>query len=329
MRADSRATKSSCIGDMTVEKKLPLRRSPLDQQIRLLRLSRHSQLRRRQADRHRPGRLGPQDARQAGLRADRRVHEAPRPPVHRGPLHVRRRRPRRALRSKPRASGSGSRQSRSLRSEDMDPIPATSWRSCSAISAKASSGRSSASRAATTIKKTENKGYNERLADAEVHGVRRRKRGDDHVRAGPGGRPRHGAVRRQVRNPRRQAIIAGQQVIEKFNCTGCHTLDMERWDLAYEPGRFRRCGGNRRLSIPQAALHAAADRPLRKPTPAAHACTRVHRHAAGGRTGKPYDWTRTGDPIEPDDTAKRSYSFVLWANALLDGKPWLAGLQNC
>src|SRR5690606_23509998 len=37
---------------------------------------------------------------------------------------------------------------------------------------------------------------------------------------------------------RRQAIIAGNEIIEKYNCTGCHTFEMERWDLAFEPDAF-------------------------------------------------------------------------------------------
>ncbi len=40
-------------------------------------------------------------------------------------------------------------------------------------------------------------------------------------------------------NPRRAAIVQGAEVIEKFNCTGCHTLEMERWKLTFDPGDFR------------------------------------------------------------------------------------------
>ena len=50
-----------------------------------------------------------------------------------------------------------------LNFDDMPPRSASSCRSCSATSAKASSGKSSALRAATTTRRRENKGYNERL----------------------------------------------------------------------------------------------------------------------------------------------------------------------
>ena len=37
---------------------------------------------------------------------------------------------------------------------------------------------------------------------------------------------------------RRKAIMEGEAVLAKFNCAGCHTLELGRWDLAYQPGDF-------------------------------------------------------------------------------------------
>ncbi|MEC7501602.1 MAG: hypothetical protein VX970_07725 [Planctomycetota bacterium] len=37
---------------------------------------------------------------------------------------------------------------------------------------------------------------------------------------------------------RRDAIVQGEKVLAKFNCAGCHTLELGRWDLAYRPGDF-------------------------------------------------------------------------------------------
>ena len=79
----------------------------------------------------------------------------------------------------------------------------------------------------------------------------------------------------------------GMQVIEKFNCTGCHTLEMDRWQLAYEPGDFARPG--RRSAdypfltphfTPQQIKASLADR---RPRPAARD---GHRHAGGRRPGQ-------------------------------------------
>jgi hypothetical protein len=38
--------------------------------------------------------------------------------------------------------------------------------------------------------------------------------------------------------PNKEAVYAGRKVLEKFNCGGCHILEMERWDLAFKPEDF-------------------------------------------------------------------------------------------
>lgn len=37
---------------------------------------------------------------------------------------------------------------------------------------------------------------------------------------------------------RDEAMIAGRQVIETFNCAGCHQFDLDRWDISFPPGTF-------------------------------------------------------------------------------------------
>ena len=38
--------------------------------------------------------------------------------------------------------------------------------------------------------------------------------------------------------PAKEAIVSGRKVLEKFNCAGCHILEMERWDLEFKPGEL-------------------------------------------------------------------------------------------
>ena len=40
--------------------------------------------------------------------------------------------------------------------------------------------------------------------------------------------------------PRQQAIVQGRHVLDKYNCAGCHILDMERWDVRVRAGLVRR-----------------------------------------------------------------------------------------
>jgi mono/diheme cytochrome c family protein len=37
---------------------------------------------------------------------------------------------------------------------------------------------------------------------------------------------------------RRDAIVKGEAVLQKFNCAGCHVLELAQWDIAYRPGDF-------------------------------------------------------------------------------------------
>ena len=38
--------------------------------------------------------------------------------------------------------------------------------------------------------------------------------------------------------PRQEAIVQGRHVLDKYNCAGCHIVDMDRWDVAFEPDWF-------------------------------------------------------------------------------------------
>jgi hypothetical protein len=38
---------------------------------------------------------------------------------------------------------------------------------------------------------------------------------------------------------RERAIQEGRRVLAKYNCGGCHTLEMEKWSLSFPPGEFR------------------------------------------------------------------------------------------
>ena len=39
-------------------------------------------------------------------------------------------------------------------------------------------------------------------------------------------------------SPREQAIQEGKEVLAKYNCGGCHLLETERWDIAFEPETY-------------------------------------------------------------------------------------------
>jgi len=38
--------------------------------------------------------------------------------------------------------------------------------------------------------------------------------------------------------PRRKAIVEGRKVLDKYGCSSCHTLEMERWTIEFDPEEF-------------------------------------------------------------------------------------------
>ena len=86
-------------------------------------------------------------------------------------------------------------------------------------------------------KKTENKGYNERLrmpkfpfTDEEIEAV------TTFVLGLVSEPPAEQYVYQP--DPRREAIVQGTRVLETFNCAACHTLEMNTWDIDFDPDTF-------------------------------------------------------------------------------------------
>lgn len=130
-------------------------------------------------------------------------------------------------------------------------------------------------------------------------------------------------------DPRRKAIVEGLQVVEKFNCTGCHALEMETWKLGYEPGDFGEPAPVTDYPFLQprptpqeiAASEAIDPRGLRHAT--------IHGTPLVKEDGQPLRIDEEGSPIEEGDTTTPAfYSFVLWKDALINGQSWSSGLQN-
>ncbi len=131
--------------------------------------------------------------------------------------------------------------------------------------------------------------------------------------------------------PRQNAIVQGRHVLDKFNCAGCHILDMERWDIAFAPDWFEPSTSS---SVPfpflepkptteeiQASLRTD-DRGLLRAT--------VHgMPIRSDATGAPLLVDQDEVPIEPDDRESQPYvQFQLYRNAVVAGNSWTVGDQN-
>ncbi|NOY42516.1 MAG: hypothetical protein GXP26_11845 [Planctomycetes bacterium] len=131
-------------------------------------------------------------------------------------------------------------------------------------------------------------------------------------------------------DPRQKAIVDGRLVLDRFNCAGCHTLQMEQWQLAFEEDQFD--SPSEVNDFPFLTKHfdpkeiaASLKTDVRGRT---HAT--VHGlPVMSEETGLPELFDEDGLSIEPDDDESDPYYlFTLWKDSVINGEPWLVGLQN-
>ncbi len=130
--------------------------------------------------------------------------------------------------------------------------------------------------------------------------------------------------------PREQAIVQGRHVLDKYNCAGCHILDMERWKFSFEPDLFE--------EPPEVTDFPFVD-PVVTPEeiqaslqPDRRGLLRADIHGLTTRneeTGDPNLVDIDGVPLEPDDTESDPYyEFSLYQHAVVSGAMRLVGVQN-
>lgn len=179
-------------------------------------------------------------------------------------------------------------------------------------------------------KKTQNKGYNERLRMPKFTDFSDKER--EAIITFVLGLVAEPPVGQYVYKPtpHREAIVRGTEVIEKFNCKGCHAFGMERWKLAFDPGTFEAPPkvvdyDFLQPHIPPQQIVASKKEDMRG---LVHA-TVTGRAAVNPATGQTQLLDEDGAPIEPGDTeSKPHYRFQLWDNAVLDGNVFQGGVQG-
>ncbi|MGC3968094.1 MAG: hypothetical protein QM775_12205 [Pirellulales bacterium] len=109
-------------------------------------------------------------------------------------------------------------------------------------------------------------------------------------------------------NPRQAAVLAGQKVIEKFNCAGCHTLKMQTWEIDYVPGKPKApdVSGEYSFLIPH------------------YSPQQITKSKAVDRRGLGHAEIH-GLPEPKEDEEDPTVYFKLWSPTLIDGQTWLSG----
>jgi cytochrome c2 len=124
---------------------------------------------------------------------------------------------------------------------------------------------------------------------------------------------------------RRQAIVEGSRVLEKFNCAGCHELQTEQWQFEFDPSN---------PDFADERPFPANEYAFFKPdfTPAELAASRkTDRRGKGhAQISARVVVNEQGEPQEEedeDDETKLYRFYQLWKPAAINGQEWLSAEQ--
>jgi cytochrome c551/c552 len=120
--------------------------------------------------------------------------------------------------------------------------------------------------------------------------------------------------------PRQLAIQKGEQLLAKYNCTGCHTVDMEQWAIDYKPFNPK---DDASFQPPPPTIDYPFTLPHFTPEQLA-ASKKFDRRGLGHAilTGVP------NPEVQEDDEGRPLYYFELWKNIPIDGHAWPVGGQE-
>jgi cytochrome c2 len=136
-------------------------------------------------------------------------------------------------------------------------------------------------------------------------------------------------------NERRQAIIQGEKVLEKYNCQSCHILNMDQYTLAFPPEYFgQQMSEDDKLTIfPFLLPHVLPE--MRKASETANR-RGLHQSEISvmpriSNDGKPYLTDDEGDELDPEseyDPTKVLLYLDLWDNTVLSGHSYMMGSNS-
>ncbi|MBX9788331.1 MAG: hypothetical protein K2Y37_05405 [Pirellulales bacterium] len=120
-------------------------------------------------------------------------------------------------------------------------------------------------------------------------------------------------------SPRQQAINEGKHVLEKFNCGGCHTLEMPHWQFEYDPQQFP----------PPAELNDYAFlAPHFDPATLEDSAKVDHRGLGSADiAGQPMVDAEGNFVEDVDENENPLYFFTLWQNKPIAGHAYTSGTQ--
>jgi cytochrome c2 len=127
---------------------------------------------------------------------------------------------------------------------------------------------------------------------------------------------------------RARAIQKGRQVLAKYNCGGCHTLEMEKWRLTFPPGEFRAPPPPDTYSfvVPQFSPDEVAASKQTDRRGMLHAT--ITGQPFLDNEGIPQAFDDAGDPVEPDEDYNPNsleYLVQLFEPVSIEGNTYMVG----
>jgi cytochrome c2 len=123
-------------------------------------------------------------------------------------------------------------------------------------------------------------------------------------------------------SPRQKAIVEGRHVLDKYNCAGCHVLNMDRWDIAFAPNQIESPPTTNDFPFLQPVFTPGQIEASVKSDKRGMLRAELHgMPALDEKTGKPRLLDVDGVPIEPDDKESQPYfEFISFRPALVNGE---------
>jgi len=132
-------------------------------------------------------------------------------------------------------------------------------------------------------------------------------------------------------SPVEEARLKGLVVAEQYNCGGCHSLEMDRWDIRYKPGSLGEA--SEIVDYPFLSPHFSPQdvaRSLQTDRQGRRRASLVGMPVLNSETGRPQYFDEDDIPIEPDDSESVPVKqpVMLWHDALVDGAARPVGGAN-
>ncbi|MCC7474549.1 MAG: c-type cytochrome [Pirellulales bacterium] len=130
--------------------------------------------------------------------------------------------------------------------------------------------------------------------------------------------------------PRQRAIVEGRHVLDKYNCAGCHVIDVQRWDVAFAPDQFESppTTSDFPFLLPNFSPKDIEDSVRTDSRGLLHAQL-YGMPVLDDMTGQTRLVDEDGLPIEPDDDeSPRFFEFTPYVPAMVGGEVRKVGVQN-